>query len=929
MKLKTLLPSAFGKFRQDRPFTFSDGLNIIRGDNEAGKSTLESFILGMFYGFKKEGKTRISHSPEFERYRPWTGSGYRGTMTYEEGGRTYRVERSFDPDAVKVYDDATGEDVTRLFTQDSRKEYDFAQKHIGLSQKEFRNTVWIGQLGSPQEPGLGTEIQGKLQDIVQGGVEDVSLARALAAISGEGAKIKSQRSTKARLDVLAREIDALEKEMQSAKAREEQVREWLLEASDLNRERSVLQAGIDAGEKDLRSARLSMLRFVLDQVHDLREQSLSLSARLEATGWACDLLPACREGFEATGHEIAAARKRLAEIEGEVQALQVRREGAIAALKALSPSDSPGVDEVGVASLYSRYLVSKAQASRGERAANDARRELRAAEEEGRVKGYAQEDLDEDVLRRADDLQETCTLTGKAKDQLELEAEKARSKVAAVRPGGASTLAYTLALVSLGAAVICTVMGVPVSIPLFAAGVALFLFGVGKQRKAVLLYKEAQAALAAKEKELSLQAGRIEAAGKALADYLAKLGARSVEDLRAHARDIAAYRARLKAAKDRSDQMQKSWFDSSSEFSAIEKELLSLLRSAGALAAGEAITDAGIDSLRRRLREVAARRQACANLEERLSEVGKTLLEQKAAVEAAAEREGALLAAAGVSTSEELERKIQAKAENDEVSRALRDLSEREKALLSGRRVQDIQAELESLPGGAGAAAAGGAEARAVSDTDFQAKRRECDEMKSRLADMNVRLAGLEKGIRLKSEEGRPLSVVEEDLSRSKNVESDLEIEKAALDLAYETLDSLSAGIRREFAPALNKRVGEILSEVTGGRYGEIRVSPDLEMSVIHPSTGSQAPASALSGGTLDQCYFALRVAVAEAITRKDEFPFFLDDSFVQYDDRRLERALGILAALSANHQILVFSCHGREEEIAKRIGLPYSRVDL
>ena len=60
------------------PIGFSDGLNIVRGDNEAGKSTLQSFILGMFYGFKKGGKTRISRHPEYERYRPWTGSTIAG-----------------------------------------------------------------------------------------------------------------------------------------------------------------------------------------------------------------------------------------------------------------------------------------------------------------------------------------------------------------------------------------------------------------------------------------------------------------------------------------------------------------------------------------------------------------------------------------------------------------------------------------------------------------------------------------------------------------------------------------------------------------------------------------------------------------------------------------------------------------------------------
>ena len=67
------------------------------------------------------------------------------------------------------------------------------------------------------------------------------------------------------------------------------------------------------------------------------------------------------------------------------------------------------------------------------------------------------------------------------------------------------------------------------------------------------------------------------------------------------------------------------------------------------------------------------------------------------------------------------------------------------------------------------------------------------------------------------------------------------------------------------------------------------------------------------------------RVAIAEAITRKEEIPFFLDDSFVQYDDNRLAGALEILAALAERHQILLFSCHGREEAIARQARDPIS----
>ena len=70
-------------------------------------------------------------------------------------------------------------------------------------------------------------------------------------------------------------------------------------------------------------------------------------------------------------------------------------------------------------------------------------------------------------------------------------------------------------------------------------------------------------------------------------------------------------------------------------------------------------------------------------------------------------------------------------------------------------------------------------------------------------------------------------------------------------------------------------------------------------------------------------------MAVAELIVNSESFPFFLDDSFVQYDDKRLEGALEIVSELSRRHQVLLFSCHGREQAVAEKLGIPCNIVNL
>ena len=50
----------------------------------------------------------------------------------------------------------------------------------------------------------------------------------------------------------------------------------------------------------------------------------------------------------------------------------------------------------------------------------------------------------------------------------------------------------------------------------------------------------------------------------------------------------------------------------------------------------------------------------------------------------------------------------------------------------------------------------------------------------------------------------------------------------------------------------------------------------------------------------------------------EEPVPLILDDVFAFYDDKRLESALKWLS--TQGKQVIIFTCHKREEEIAKRV---------
>ena len=59
-----------------------------------------------------------------------------------------------------------------------------------------------------------------------------------------------------------------------------------------------------------------------------------------------------------------------------------------------------------------------------------------------------------------------------------------------------------------------------------------------------------------------------------------------------------------------------------------------------------------------------------------------------------------------------------------------------------------------------------------------------------------------------------------------------------------------------------------------------------------------------------------MRLAAAD-ILLEEPVPLLLDDVFAFYDDKRLESALKWLS--SQEKQVIIFTCHKREEEIVKR----------
>ena len=79
VKIHKLKINAYGKLK-DKEIEFDDHINVIHGQNEAGKSTILNFIINMLYGISKN-KNGKEYS-DFEKYKPWDIEDFSGKIEY-------------------------------------------------------------------------------------------------------------------------------------------------------------------------------------------------------------------------------------------------------------------------------------------------------------------------------------------------------------------------------------------------------------------------------------------------------------------------------------------------------------------------------------------------------------------------------------------------------------------------------------------------------------------------------------------------------------------------------------------------------------------------------------------------------------------------------------------------------------------------------
>lgn len=327
---------------------FSERINVLEGQNEAGKSTIAAFIKYMLYGFDTESTEGLSERQKRVQWQTGMAEGrmdvrvrgkryqlYRSTVRTESGGReVYREDSS-------ITDTETG---TPAFGKSPAGEVFF-----GTDRAFFENTAFLGALGNAHIH--ADTVKEAIENILFSGNERISSRRALEKLDDKMEALQHRNGAGGAISDLMRQKAALEDTLRAAGEDNLRILEKEAELHEIRRIRTEAEEKrgklmeLDAYYKNV------MLIQTFDKLHDLENEA---EAKAEAYRAFTDehtyegFLPT--EGYLA---ELRTARQTLHETFDERRTAQAtyeerRRapgvtreiEGAIAHVDALGGEDT-------------------------------------------------------------------------------------------------------------------------------------------------------------------------------------------------------------------------------------------------------------------------------------------------------------------------------------------------------------------------------------------------------------------------------------------------------------------------------------------------------------------------------------------------------------------------------------------------------------
>ena len=246
MKINNLKVNSYGKIK-DKEINFKDGINIVYGDNEKGKSTLLNFIVNMFYGSSKTKKGK--EISDFEKFKPWDTEEFSGKMKYTlDDNSSYEVFREFGKKNPQIYNERLDE-ITKEFTIDKTNGSQFFLEQTNVDEQTFCSSVAAFQNEVEIDKQTQNSLLQKIANVSSTGEENISYKKAIDKLNKKQLEeIGTTRSQEKPINIVMKEISNLNAENENLK----QYQNYKYEIEDLENKLKSEISDMDVKEQFLK-----------------------------------------------------------------------------------------------------------------------------------------------------------------------------------------------------------------------------------------------------------------------------------------------------------------------------------------------------------------------------------------------------------------------------------------------------------------------------------------------------------------------------------------------------------------------------------------------------------------------------------------------------------------------------------------------------
>lgn len=902
---------------------FGPNLTIIFGENEAGKSTLQNFILAVLYGFRV---SRRRFHQDRNRRVPWDGSPFRGSLTFLlSNGGPYELHRDFSRDQGVLYEASTGRKI-------SDKPETWLEDKLGFNRGSFGAALVVHQaeiqkIAEKDSPTRGV-LRESLERLASGldataasaldrlkkalgevgerdhSAYDTPLGRARRELNGATQRSKEARQKQAELSQKMRRLREIESELGELDKRHQGL-EWAYWAAKAHEIKEKI-AKVSDLSRQLKECEENLKRLTPYMGFPINLEG-NLGGAIGKVVEAKNHLDHLKEVEERERQGWEKARERLGEWAGvkdlgaDPEALLTERErswrDALQERRRIAESLKNKEEEVK--QVHTAYQEAKSCLGSLEFVASllpHPEKKLASTKVEW-----------ETAKKNVEKAKATCEAERERFEKVQNEAVLEEGRAKRMLTGGGISVALGIILIIAGTAVktLFFIGGV-----ILLTGIVLLALWRGGLSRAKAKWEVASEVERAIEQRIDGAQRTLyeveERAKKILRDLgeseVSRQGFERAEERIVHWRDV---REKLERAEVKRDKLRRDLEEAQDRLrKATEKaeEVLHILEETE-------VSDEAFKRARARLREWRAAMEAERTAYERYNTTSKARANAEERLNFAEAEVKAILAQAGVEDVDEFFHWAQLRKEYDHINVEAERLEELIEGVLANKSQEDWKYELAEAE--KKKAAIEGLrpdlEGKPVPGDGSETIAQQLTLIRRRIEDLRVEKGNVEGAL------GDWPMVAEVEAEREAAAARFKRLKEYSEELqwAMEALQEAAASFGLEISARLTPRVNELAETVLGGNYEEVAVDSDLTVRVRPKGNGRWREVETLSVGAREQIFLILRVAAAEALSQaREPLPLILDEPFAQYDTSRRRSAWDFIFDLATQLQIIFFTCH-------------------